>query len=351
MGTTIYVMTHKKADFPNVEGYQPLHVGKAAAGGLGYPGDDTGDNISLKNNRFGELTGLYWIWKNSPEQGNVGLCHYRRYFLNEAGDFLTRTEYEKRLKDYDVIVSKEIDAGKPYLEYYNDAHDPRQQELVREAVDAVCPEYLPAYDTVMGQPFYYYGNLCVMDRERLNAYCEWLFGILFYVESRLDVSGYDAYHGRVYGFLSEQLLRVWITRQELKVYEAPIGITGEKTETKELKLAMAQLVKMGEYKEARKMFYEVLQVRPDLALELSDIKGEIPVIECVLYILDMEEDAGETKGMKTYSTDLVTLVAHYKKLSAIIADGAENTKDARQYLKDTCTTEIALETVRNNIHR
>ena len=49
--------------------------------------DSTNDNISNKNQTFGTLTSLYWIWKNELQKyGNddwVGICHYRRYWLNE----------------------------------------------------------------------------------------------------------------------------------------------------------------------------------------------------------------------------------------------------------------------------
>lgn len=65
---------------PADDTYLPLHVGRASAEDLGYLGDDTGDNISLINCFYGELTGLYWIWKNYHSSDYAGLCHYRRYF-------------------------------------------------------------------------------------------------------------------------------------------------------------------------------------------------------------------------------------------------------------------------------
>ena len=345
MSVTIYVCTHKKTSFPSDAVYRPLHVGRAVTGELGYQGDDSGENISAKNNRYGELTGLYWIWKNSPEHGYVGLCHYRRYFLNTNGNILTGPEYERLLADADVIASKEMDAGMPYLDYYNEAHDPRQQVLVREAIRMLAPDDLDVYDAVMGQPFYHYGNLCVMSRRLLNDYCEWLFPILSYVEARLDVSSYDAYHARVYGFLSEQLLRVWITGRKLRVLACPVGITSEKAETKEFKLAIGQLVKTEQVDEARQMFAEVLRVRPDIALELSDISGEIPVIGCVLNILAAEGESGKMNGLYAYSHDLPAMITHIKKLSEILADNKAHSRDAREYMKQTHVTDAAMDAV------
>ena len=60
----IYVMTHKKFEMPQSPLFRPLHVGRACGEDLGYPGDDTGENISAKNCYYSELTGLYWVWKN-----------------------------------------------------------------------------------------------------------------------------------------------------------------------------------------------------------------------------------------------------------------------------------------------
>ena len=52
MDTQMWVITHK--NYPGISDdlYRTLHVGRALSQDLGYTGDDTGDNISLKNKRL-----------------------------------------------------------------------------------------------------------------------------------------------------------------------------------------------------------------------------------------------------------------------------------------------------------
>ena len=61
----MWVITHK--NYPGISDglYRTRHVGRALSQDRGYTGDDTGDNISLKNRNYCELTGLYWLWKNN----------------------------------------------------------------------------------------------------------------------------------------------------------------------------------------------------------------------------------------------------------------------------------------------
>ena len=67
--------------------------------------------------------------------------------------------------------------------------------------------------------------MLVAKKEVFDAYAEWLFDILFEVEKRIqkDVEKRDTYQKRVYGFLSERLMTIYIDlHPELKVKEVPV---------------------------------------------------------------------------------------------------------------------------------
>ena len=81
MKLTMLVCCHKEDIMATAEPYMPLQVGKDISKiDLNIQGDNTGDNISCKNQSYCELTGMYWAWKNLKNVDYVGLCHYRRYF-------------------------------------------------------------------------------------------------------------------------------------------------------------------------------------------------------------------------------------------------------------------------------
>ena len=59
--------------------------------------------------------------------------------------------------------------------------------------------------------------MLIAPKEIFDAYSKWLFDVLFELEKRTDISSYDTYQARIYGFLSERLLLVWLTKHPLKV--------------------------------------------------------------------------------------------------------------------------------------
>ena len=90
MTSSIYVAYHKPSSMIEGPSIRPIHVGRALAirplGGM--IGDDTGDNISVGNGPYCELTALYWAWKNDTASNRIGLMHYRR-LLDFGGWFST----------------------------------------------------------------------------------------------------------------------------------------------------------------------------------------------------------------------------------------------------------------------
>ena len=212
----IFIAAHKEVPYRETEGYVPLHVGAASGKQLPYTADNTGDNISEKNPNFCELTGLYWIWKNSGDDIK-GLVHYRRYF-NGASGILSLEEARNILKSNDIILAKpEYLRENAYEEFSLHSGHAHDLDLLRQAVGKVDSSYLPAYDKIFAGNRLHLYNMMVASREIFDEYCEWLFAVLFELEKHVCMTGYTPYEQRLYGFLSERLLNVFVEHKKLKV--------------------------------------------------------------------------------------------------------------------------------------
>lgn len=108
-----------------------------------------------------------------------------------------------------------------YSQYVH-AHHKEDLDVVQQILTDRYPAYLPAYAAVMGRTSGHRFNMLVMRRDILDAYCTWLFDVLGEVEKHLDTDSYDAYSGRVYGFLGERLLDVWIETNHISYTELPV---------------------------------------------------------------------------------------------------------------------------------
>ncbi|MBQ4284557.1 MAG: DUF4422 domain-containing protein [Lachnospira sp.] len=218
MDTRIYVMTHKEYVKPEDDMYISLHVGKALGNDFGYVGDDTGDNISEKNRNYCELTGMYWLWKN-VKCDIVGICHYRRYFVVDE-DFIKKDYIESVLSEYDIIVpGSAMTPGETVGKHYEKEHYWKDMQLCRDVIGEKYPEYLDAFDLCMNCNMFSVGNMVITKKEIYDEYCQWLFDVLFEVEKRCDISEYDTFQARIYGFLSERLFRVWMLNRKYRIRE------------------------------------------------------------------------------------------------------------------------------------
>ncbi len=225
MNSKIYIMSHKRYISPKDELYEKIHVGKEGKEDLGFGGDNTGDNISAKNANFCELTGVYWLWKN-VDIDNIGICHYRRYFIKE-GLFLNKNYIESILQSYDMILPKKVLWKETVYEQYKKYHKEKDMIEVKNIIEEKYPEYLKAFNHVMSGHSAYLANMIITRKNIFDEYCQWLFDILFELERRIDISDYDNYQRRVFGFLSERLLNVWVANHEFKIREEYIGFLEE----------------------------------------------------------------------------------------------------------------------------
>ena len=229
MSIKVIVATHKKSEMPTDSMYLPLHVGAQGEAPLPYLGDDTGDNISAKNPIFSELTGLYWAWKNLPDE-YVGLVHYRRYFAvrhfrskQPLKRVLTGEQAEELLRGRDGILP----APRQYVietlySHYMHTSYVEPLDVAGEIIAEKYPDYLPAFERLKSRTSGHMFNMFILRRDHLDAYCSWLFDILFELERRVDASRYTPYHARFCGRVSELLFNVWLENHPLDCVILPL---------------------------------------------------------------------------------------------------------------------------------
>ncbi len=166
--------------------------------------DFDGDNISLKNKQYNEMTALYWLWKHA-EDDYIGLCHYRRKFN------LTEADVNKICdSDIDVIITAPI-INIPDVKYmFGKNHVDSDWDVFGDAVKAISPEYMQDYYRFCDGIVYVPYNMVIMKREVLDSYCEWAFKVFQYIEDHTPKREEDTYQRRNIGFLSERVITVWL---------------------------------------------------------------------------------------------------------------------------------------------
>ncbi len=229
----ILVCVHKPYCLPDLPPvYQPIQVGNGPEINTAYLRDNTAKNITEKNKTFCELTALYWAWMNLDTEA-LGLCHYRRFFgspvsmirriRKKNGPILAGSQIEMMLKGYDMILPVKRHYWIETREsQYEHAHHAQDLRCVEGILAERYPDYLPAWKWMLRTRSGHICNMFIMRRELADAYCKWLFDILFEAERRLDISSYSEKDKRVFGYLGERLLDVWIQKNNLRYTEVPV---------------------------------------------------------------------------------------------------------------------------------
>lgn len=248
MTALIYTAYHRPAPRVASRSVIPIHVGRARASAPlpGLIGDDTGENISRYNDSYCELTALYWAWKNAPaEADRIGLMHYRRLLdcpNDHVGATVEITPRRLHLPDWcarldawldgpgrevDIVLPRPHLMGRTLSRNYGYRHHIEDYGVARDLVARDHPEMLPTFDRVSQGRALRLGNIFLMRRELVDAYCGWLFPILESVANSAGDRPASPDQSRYIGFLAERLFTIYAaylmeTRPELVVREVSI---------------------------------------------------------------------------------------------------------------------------------
>ena len=220
----VYVVTHKPIKQKIMEhGYEYISVGRECEGIK--ESDLIGDSISEKNATFCELTALYWIWKNT-KLNNVGLCHYRRFFVTKRGSeyhVASLSELDNLLEKSDIVLPKRFKLPTRYWKYFEMNHGTNALEKCYDLLMEIDPTYIPIIESMKNRTELHCFNMFYAKKEIMDSYCEWLFKLLFEFEKKIDISTWTVQQKRVFGYLSEGLINLWIEHEGLIISECDVA--------------------------------------------------------------------------------------------------------------------------------
>lgn len=237
---TILVCCHKKDYYYDGLGFLPIQVGKSLSNiDLGITGDDTGDNISELNPYFCELTAQYWYWKNGKKTKYIGLNHYRRYFdfnirkhcylpvINTSEESIKLSpphlpDLDSLFKKYDIVLAQPTTYPYSLRFNYCYAHIIDDYEILDQVIKNKFSDYYKSFKEVMNAsnklPHF---NMFITKNEIFDNYTKWIFDVLFEVKKHVKISQYP-FQARVFGYMSERLIKVYIKKHKLRVYYSPV---------------------------------------------------------------------------------------------------------------------------------
>lgn len=377
----IFISYHKDGEFLESEIMTPVHVGAAGSGiRLPIQRDDEGENISIKNDRYCELTAQYWAWKN-VDADYYGFMHYRRHFAfreipNPVGlggvTVLPRIseEYKDKiglrdneiyacLRDYDMILPTPVDASS-WGTLSNEVQFAALSNLHEKEFDLTCqtilelyPQYADAVDEFRNGSKAYWYNMFVMRKEIFQDYSKWLFDILFHTEFKVDFTYFSEQETRTLAFMAERLLTIYVMKY---IKDHP------ETRIKHLKVTLVQ--NSDKLPDIRPAF-----PKNNIALAFSCNEYYMPILGVMLSsvlesrskennydILVMRNITGfDSDKAKRYTKMLKKLVGKYQNASIRFVDISGLLGEKKFFIRDNFTPEtyfrLFLPQILNNYER
>jgi hypothetical protein len=244
----MYCLSLNNDDLDNIKllDYIPVGLGQKKFSNE-WVRDNTGENISKKNNFYGEYTFHYWFWKNKLDEIDsktwVGFCAYRRFWTNNKNNYsITNKEcFLKKIQNdwnnYDVILGQNI-----YMDGWT------KMKIIKHGLKSFLlnPKYFLKknqnlklhFDSYHGygnlekaiklldendrvdfelfmknQNFYNRGNMFIIrNKNILRNFYNTIFPWLIRCEKIFGFKLTDYGNTRIYGFLMERFVSYWFNK-------------------------------------------------------------------------------------------------------------------------------------------
>jgi hypothetical protein len=216
--TKILVCAHKKDYAKSDDIYMPIHAGKAISNlDLGFQGDNTGENISEKNQYYCELTVHYWAWKNLKNIDYIGLNHYRRYFDLSSIRVNNTLKFDRIFHNHDIILA--APSYTPYSNLFHIIEGTTREDIyiLIHIISIYYPTYKQAIlDYLYNSNQWIGGNMFITSKKCFEEYSKWLFDILSITEKQIKISEYTRLK-RIFGYMGEVLLPIYCIANNLRI--------------------------------------------------------------------------------------------------------------------------------------
>jgi len=181
--------------------------------------DNSEDNISDRNQRYCEMTAIYWAWKNSISD-YIGITHYRRRFVI---DDTTLSKYMDQ--DVDIITTSPYKLPEIVSENYRVSYFGCEWDMIIDILQRKYPEYMDIASVEFAKDTMHPCNINIFKRSLYNEYCEFIFSILDEYFHNTPVK-FDTYQRRDAGFIAERLSSLFVEKKRAEgcsVIEVPFS--------------------------------------------------------------------------------------------------------------------------------
>ena len=229
MQTKIYCTS---IDYYNTLDKLPNYIIPLGLGPNSFPSnwidEKKGRNKSHLNKYFGEITGLYWIWKNQlsdmSKNDMIGICHYRKLWLDDIykkkQKYSFSNLYSKLLKinslsNYDSIqVQPIVFKNRTLIEDFKIIHG---TNILEETLDYLDSQHKKNFIKHLNQNIFYPLNMFIKKVNLFDEYCKILFPWMEKcLELCLKKDLCKGYNTRLPAFLAERFTSYWFSQFENK---------------------------------------------------------------------------------------------------------------------------------------